>query len=477
MKKQILISSFVAAAILGGTAILSVAKAESPKNEQPTLIAANSLIAPQNPIFNTSKTETVYVMTDENSNIKNKFIGSTLYTGTEELPFNMNATYYLDSAEISAKDLAGKSGHIKIVFDYNSTATRNGKFIPFLALTTINLNHQKFTNIKLSNGRIFNENDTTYTVIGYALTGFNKNLGTNILPDTFILEADATDFKLEDTYTIFTNDIFTDIDLSALSRIDELTSAIYQLEDAMNKLVAGASDLSNGLASALDGTKTLYEGSQTLAEGTKDALEGSQKLSDGLTTITSKNETLQNAATEIIGGICKNEDGNPIPTEDCLTDMTNKITYLTQIIQTLDPASPEYQEKYKTLVQLTTYKNIVQFALGVVDYTDGVAKTSAGATELSTGLAKLSAGTTTISNGLGSLVEGQAKLYQGSITLRDGLITFKTSGIDKLVNFASKDLANFARNLRSTINAASSYKNFGGVDAKSVKFIVKTPSI
>ena len=477
MKKQIIVSSIIAAAILGGTVILSVAKAEGPKTEAPKLIAANSVVTTPSPIISTSKTETVYVMTDENGSVTSKFIGSTLYGGTEELPFSMTATYYLDGAEISPKDLKGKSGHVKIIFNYSSTAKKNGSFIPFIALTTMNLDHQKFTNIQLSNGKIFNENNTTYTLIGYGITGLNRNLGTSFLPDKFTFEADTTNFQMADTYTIFTNDILADVDLSELSRIDQLTSAIYQLEDAMNKLVNGASDLSTGLGQALDGTKALYEGSKTLTASTKSALDGSEKITNSLNTITSNNETLQNAATNIIGGICKNEDENPIPTEDCINGITAKITYLTQTLQTLSPTNPGYQETYENLVQVTTYQNIIQFALGVVDYTKGVGEVATGANELFTGLDKLAEGVTTLSNGLGNLMEGQNKLYQGSITLKDGLIAFKTSGIDKLVDFASKDLASFTRNLRASIAAASGYKSFGDVDAKSVKFIVKTPAI
>ena len=494
MKKQIVVSSIIAAAILGGTVILSVAKAEGPKSTEPQLLAADSLIAPKSPIIaSASKTETVYVMSDGNGNVNSKFIGSTLYSGTEELPFSMNATYYLDGAEISPKDLAGKSGHVKIIFNYSSTAKKNGSFIPFIALTTLNLDHQKFTNIRLKNGKIFNENDTTYTLIGYGITGLNRNLGTSFLPDQFVFEADTTNFNMADTYTIFTSDILADVDLSELSRIDQLTSSIYQLQDAMNKLVDGATDLSTGLGQALDGTKTLYDGSKTLAEKTKEAATGASKLSEGttelkngLTTLTSFNAKLQTGSTAVITKTLQklNTDANiqaflvmlHYP-EGTKIDTNNYVTILPEIIALIKNmgGDPKDVEESYGLLELTT---------GVIGYTNGVANAATGADtlatstqQLSAGLTQLADGTTTLSNGLGTLVDGQNKLYQGSITLKDGLITFKTSGIDKLVNFASKDLASFTRNLRSSITAASSYKSFGGVDAKSVKFIVKTPAI
>lgn len=442
MKKQIIISSFIAAAILGGTAILSVAKAESPREN---IIANNSTLEVKNPLLAHTGTETVYAISDENGNVKSKFIGSTIYTGAEELPFTMKTTYYLNGTEISTAELAGKSGHVKIVFNYESVDKKNGSFIPFLALTTLNLDYSKFSNVKLSNGEIFNENNSTYTIIGYALTGLNKNLGTDFLPDTFVFEADTTNFKMVDTYTIFMNDILGNIDLSELNRLDDLKNAIYKLEDGINKLVSGATDLSNGIAKTIDGTKALYA--------------GSQKLVNGLNELNSNNEEIINGAEKIKA---------MAPTMISL--MQEKKTNLEEQLETI-PDAPEYAairiqiitNITKLAYALEQMSSISDFYDGLLLYTNGVSSATAGAKELS--------------NGINTLLEGENQLHQGSTTLKDGLSIFKTSGIDKLVNFANKDLNNFTRNLKNSVSAASSYKSFGGVEAKSVKFIIKTPSI
>ena len=454
MKKQIIVSSFIAAAILGGTAILSVAKAEEGPKETGKLIAANSSLITPNPIINNTGTETVYVMGDENGNVKSKFIGSTIYNGAEELPFTMKVTYYLDGVEISAADLAGKSGHVKIVFNYNSTAKYNGRFIPFLALTTLNLDHSKFSNIRLNNGKIFNENSSAYTILGYGLTRLNANLGTDFLPDTFIFEADTTSFKMADTYTIFINDILADIDLSELNRLDDLKNAIYKLEDATNKLVNGAAELSNGIAKTIDGTKTIYAGSQTIATKTQEAATGASELKNGLETAVANNAVLKTGADNLID------------------------TTIAQVNASgLIPVTVTRENYSQILPEEHTARKTIDFGFGIINYINGISAAATGAATLSTGLTQLVNGATTLSNGLGVLLEGENQLYQGSITLRDGLSTFKTSGIDKLVSFADKDLTNFTRNLRASVTAAGSYKSFGGVNAKSVKFIVKTPSI
>lgn len=481
MKKQIVVSSIIAAAILGGTVILSVAKAEGPKNTESQLLATNSVISPSNPIIaSASKTETVYVMTEGNGDVKSKFIGSTLYSGNEELPFSMNATYYLNGTEISPKDLAGKSGHVKIVFNYNSTAKKNSSFIPFIALTTINLDHQKFTNIKLSNGKIFNENDTTYTVIGYGITGLNQNLGTDFLPDQFVFEADATNFNMTDAYTIFTSDILADIDTSKLSGLDSLTNSIYQLSDALDQIIAGATKLSNGVDSLTSGISKLQSGADTINSG-------AGKLATGLSTLEEKvkNEliakltTLATSLTSLSGNsgsLNTNVRGaftNIITNLSTIASNTSDATTAAQINALINSLSTSLPTLYTNLGTYTGYVDAIATEVNNMD----TSELTTGIAALSNGANNLYAGTTTFKNGMDTLASGANELSTGSKTLKNGLITFKTSGIDKLVSFASKDLTSFTRNLRSSIAAASSYKSFGGIDAKSVKFIVKTPSI
>lgn len=456
MKKQIIASSIIAAIILSSTIIATTAKANSPKTEN-QLLAENSVISAKNPVLSSSKNETVYIIADENGNPKTKFIGSTIYDGTQELPFDFKVTFHLNDTEISANELKGKSGHIKIVYNYTSTATYNGKFIPFLALTTMTLDHNIFTNIKLTNGKIIDEKSDSYIIAGYSIAGINKNLNTDLLPDTFIIEADTTNFKLNDTYTVFTNDVLADLDTSKLNRLDEVTNSIYKLEDGINQLVNGATELSNGIAKTIDGTKTLYVGSQKLIAGFEELNIYSTKLTNGAEELIKK----------ILIGTETEPGLNPkISTNEALMtaityygiDFPINTTNYKNSIEAIELLVPTDMAK-----ELEQSKQLLDLTIGTIGYIQGVSQLSEGATTLSTGI--------------NTLLEGENQLYQGSITLKDGLTTFKTSGIDKLVNFASKDLSSFTRNLRASVTAASSYKNFGNVDAKSVKFIVKTPSI
>jgi len=480
MKKQILVSSAIAIAILGGTCTVILNDANAEKSHNDNLVAVNSAVSTPAAQLSTSKNETVFVMTDESGAVKSKFIGSTLYDGAEELPFDFKITYYLDGQEISAKDLSGKSGHVKIVYSYNSNAKYLGRNIPFVALTGLTLDRANFSNVKLENGKIITENTDNYIITGYAIAGLNANLNIDLLPESFTLEADAKDFKLKDSYTIFTNELIADIDTSKLNDLDSLVSSIYQLSDALDQIIAGSTELSNGVATALDGTKALYTGSQTLTAGLEEATNGASSLSENLNNLNNNlSASLNTGASNIFDSILATTSATltaqisqMVPGFSItLTQDTYKtqLDYLkTQLPATYADSIDETKAKLETVGTFCYYLNF---------YTTSVGAMAEKAPDLVSGLTDLSTGASKLSAGLGSLVEGTEKLYAGSITLRDGLTTFKTSGIDKLVNFASKDLSNFLNNLRGSVSAASSYKNFGNTDAKNVKFIVKTPSI
>ena len=104
-------------------------------------------------------------------------------TATEEPPVTQKVTYYLDGKEISPEDLAGKSGKVKIRFDYTNTTsyteTVNGEkqtvSVPFAAITGLVLG-DGFENIEVTNGKAEVSNSSS-VVLGYALPGLKDSLG------------------------------------------------------------------------------------------------------------------------------------------------------------------------------------------------------------------------------------------------------------------------------------------------------------
>ena len=103
----------------------------------------------------------------ENKGKDIKYQGTT----TETLPLDINITYFLDGKEISCDDLPGKSGELEIIYQFkNLTEDKNGNFVPFITLTGMVLDKDKFANIKIDNGKTM-EHDGLEIVVGYSAPG------------------------------------------------------------------------------------------------------------------------------------------------------------------------------------------------------------------------------------------------------------------------------------------------------------------
>lgn len=474
--KQLTIAStaFVGIAAITGLVAISNASAETIDTGLSNLEPIVANLTASQPLA-TSKDETVYAIASTDGTTSKLFVGNTLYTGNNSLPFTTQIRYYLDGTELSPAEIAGKSGHVKIVFSYDSIQTYQGKKIPFLALSGLMLDSDKFSSVTIDHGKII-DGGANYAVVGYAFPGLNADLSTNLLPDSFALEADTTDFALPVSYTVVTNEFFAELDTTKLSNADSLINSVNQLSDGLNTILTGATDLSGGLENALAGAVELKTGAEALAAGAQDALAGATALSSGLTQLTAYNDTLTSGATTVITSTLTSLNSNPtvqyILSQLQISAITvdNFSTVLPQIIAAATAAGGDTSE-------LAQAQGLLSLSTGIIGYVTNVADVASGTADLAAGLTSLSAGATQLSAGLTTLVDGQTTLYNGSIALKDGLTTFKTSGIDKLVSFANNDLDTFIRNVRTTVTAAQSYRHFSQDSATSVKFIVKTASV
>jgi len=493
MKKSIIIPTIITATIASiGTSVYAVSQSSVKQDTTPLIAVTNSQIAKEATKTLNSKDETVYAIANADGTVSQTFIGSQLNTGNETLPVNLKITYALNGNETSSHDLTGKSGRVTIKFSYDTTNTYQGKAVPFLAVSGTILDNTKFSNVSIDHGKIIDDG-SRIIIVGYAMPGLNADLGTDFLPDSFTITADVTNFEFGSTYTLLTNEIFQEIDTTQLNTVDGLIGSVNDLSAGLDKILTGASDLSDGLKSALDGATKLYDGAKTLSSGISSAADGANKISDGLNRIVANNDALSSGATTIINSTIAElaNEGITVTPTTYETVLTQTIDNLASQLQTATSAIadvPEDSEPYNTLATniatlkakiaaLTKASGLLKLSTSIIAYTDGVAQVATGATDLSSGLSTIKDKTPELISGLGTLVDGTTQLYDGSITLKNGLDTFKTSGIDKLVNFANKDLANFTYNARKTVDAARSYTHFKNPTAESVKFIIKTASV
>lgn len=315
-------------------------------------------------------------------------------TATAEPPVTQKVTYYLDGKEISPEDLAGKSGKVKIRFDYTNTTsyteTVNGEkqtvSVPFAAITGLVLG-DGFENIEVTNGKA-EVSDSSSVVLGYALPGLKDSLGIKDgdldgdvnIPEYMEMTADVENFSMPAAMTFVVNAsdyVSTDgIDTSDLDdMINDLKDASTQLQDGSKTLAEGTDTLSDGLSTLQSKLGTFASGVGTLQSGLKAYTDGVSTLSGGLNTLGNSTGALVSGADKLNSGAGQLASGS------------------------------------------ATLKD------GLKTYTDGASTLAAGASNLDAGMDTLKSGTDTLSQSAPSLVSGVNSLSDGINTLDKALKT------------------------------------------------------
>lgn len=242
-------------------------------------------------------------------------------TGTTELPVKLKLSYKLNGKTVSADEIAGKSGKVTIRIDYENTQKEkvkiNGKTeevnVPFLMLSGMILDDDKFKNVEVSNGKAINDGTRTI-VAGFALPGMQDSLDIDKdemeIPDYVEITADTTDFELSTTMTVAMNDIFNDVDFSKVDdKVDELKDSLDELEDAAEQLVDGSSQLYDGIGTLLDKSGTLIEGIDKLYDGAEQVNSGAKKLDSGAGDLSNGAKTLDDGASKLKSGASQLDSG------------------------------------------------------------------------------------------------------------------------------------------------------------------------
>lgn len=336
-------------------------------------------------------------------------------TATEEPPVTQKVTYYLDGKEISPEDLAGKSGKVKIRFDYTNTTsyteTVNGEkqtvSVPFAAITGLVLG-DGFENIEVTNGKAEVSNSSS-VVLGYALPGLKDSLGIKDgdldgdvnIPEYMEMTADVENFSMPAAMTFVVNAsdyVSTDgIDTSDLDdMINDLKDASTQLQDGSKTLAEGTDTLADGLSTLQSNLGTFASGVGTLQSGLKTYTDGVSTLSGGLNTLGNSTGALVSGADKLNSGAGQLASGS------------------------------------------ATLKD------GLKTYTDGASQLNTGLNQLNdntgslaTGVTSLNDGAKTLSDGINAANKGAAGVSAGAAQLKTSIDTAKT-GADSLAAGAKK---------------------------------------
>ena len=216
----------------------------------------------------------------------------------KELPISCEVKYELDGEEISANDIAGKSGKIKITLQYKNKEERtvniNGKnvkmYVPFVVMTGTIIQNE---NVEVSSGKVVDDGTKTI-VVGMAMPGLQESLGLSDddvkIPSNIEITMDATNFKTSSIMSYITPKVLEEDDLKILDDLDEVYSQVNTLQTSMNQIQNGANTLK-------DGTTELEAGANTLKEGVTTAYNGAQTISSQVAKST---KSLKNDKSEAI---------------------------------------------------------------------------------------------------------------------------------------------------------------------------------
>lgn len=531
MNKKIAYSVLTSALVVASVGLtLGVTSSRYAKADEANVPAANLTT---NNLASELVDETVYVFLDTDGSVKKTIssdwtkndLGADVYSKNEgkvSTPIEMEITYFLDGKEVSADDIRGRSGQVKIRYDYTNTERVNGMYVPYAVLSGAVLSNEHFSNVKVTNGRLVNDGSRT-VVVGLALPGMKEDLGVSAnIPEYVEIEAEAKEFKMEMTATVATSKVFADIDTSALNSIDSLSAQLNTLVSSMEQLMDGSAKLRDGLSELdsktgvlADGVSQLRNGSlqlvagmESLQGGAYNALTGAKQLDAGVdqailgvNSLVSNLVALDQNSTTLRGGVQAlisavfdeiNASQNPllqdVTIENYPEKFTNAITVLTQM------GDAENAEKMKTTAekvskQISLYQGIIQYINGASAIAQGAAGIDLsglkdGSTQLVSGLGELYAGTDALYIGMQSLdagisnlesnvpalTDGVSKLADGSRVLTDGLSQFNAEGVQKLVSLYNGDVKALVNRIQSMVSLAKNSNT-------KVKYIYRTAEI
>lgn len=242
------------------------------------------------------KGSATYTLGQDNARVWDAQGQDLYYQGSIEkaLPVDMTVTYQMDGQTVTPGQIAGKSGHVTIRFDYENRqyemveidGTEEKIYVPFAMLTGLLLDSDRFTNVTVSNGKLFCDGSHT-AVVGVAFPGLQEDLSMEKdrldIPDYVEIEADVKDFSLATAVTVASSGLFDQLDDETLEKLElgELTDGIGRMTDAMDQLMDGSSQLYDGLCTLLDSSQQLIDGVDRLCQGLNELTAHNSQLNGG----------------------------------------------------------------------------------------------------------------------------------------------------------------------------------------------------
>ncbi len=318
-----------------------------------------TMITYTTPLFAFTKDETVYSKLDSNGNIYNTVVsdhiknterstlindlsdllnitnvggdesfeqnGTNLVWKTEgddiyyqgeskkELPIQCDIKYELNGEEISGKDIAGKSGKVKITLTYINKDSHIVKiagknetlYTPLIVGCGTVINNDNNKDIKITNGKVIDDGNKTI-VIGLAFPGLQESLNISKdvidIPSSVEISMDASDFEMSNIMTYVTSKVVEDDDLSLFNDLDKIFSQVNTLQSASKQLEDGSNTLKQGTITYNEKSKEFNSALKQVSKGISSANSSYSEINNAISLINNSTSTLQAGAKSISDG-------------------------------------------------------------------------------------------------------------------------------------------------------------------------------
>ena len=482
-------------------------------------------------IVNLNGSET---FTQEGTKITWKVEGKDIYyqgNTNEEQPIDISIKYYLDEKELSADEIKGKSGNVKIKIDLQNKMKNkvkvNGKYetlyTPFVVMAGTIIDSDNNKNINAKNGRVVNTGDKNI-VASIASPGLYESINLSKLNnlDNIEFSFDTTNFKMDNIYIIATPKLLEEKDIKLFKDLDKVTDSIKTLQDSMNQIQDGSTQLKNGTDDLLEGvnlisSKLPTEESNIANEQKINYLKGQNEST--ITKLSEANKGLEAQVKEVSGKITyaenqlKDVKTNITKTETAISTYTSQLTQVNAGISQLEKAKALYGDNFPadkatqlaelkvTKVQLETVLSVLpnqKEALkgtktsieGTINLLTETKKSLLTSIEANKGLIQLIGGNNqvvessittidsmrTLTGAMNQLNGGIKKLNAGATTLNNGITKFNKEGINKLSSYSAK-VNNYSSKAEALVNLSKNYKGYASTNATETIFVNKVQSI
>lgn len=381
----------------------------------------------------------------------------------KKLPVDVKITYLLDGKEMSANEIAGKSGKVTIRFDYINNEVKEvvaggvsqKMYVPFTMISGMILDGDKFSNVEINSGKVISDGDK-FIVIGLAFPGMEENLNLSSIlnkeagaelsfPNKLEITADVEDFSLALTLTMGSADLISQINVGNMESLEDLKEVVNSLISATYELKSGTEQLNTGLFEL----KTSFE---AYADGVMTLTSGVAKIYDGVGQLNDKVSAIPDGLLSVLNGIdsinenLSGENGAVAGAEKLADGVEELGTQLTAMVLSINNSIAENNTKMQGIQSILTmglnpqtgtaltasetayYQAALQQLQGANTALNSVLE-GINPEEMSKNLVALSDGANTLSQGIQTLYgaintqlrPGVNELYQGGLLLQSSV--------------------------------------------------------